>query len=102
MTLVAGAAEVVITPPVGTFLDGYGARNSGSIAVHDNLHARAVVVDDGATQAAIVGCDLIGVDRRLVTAAREYAAKATDIPPQNIMIAATHTHAGPAGLRRDL
>src|SRR5205085_2179573 len=31
MTLLAGAAEVVITPPIGTFLDGYGARNSGSI-----------------------------------------------------------------------
>src|SRR5439155_11576298 len=102
MTLLAGGAEVVITPPVGTFLDGYGARNSGSVGVHDDLHARAIVVDDGATAAAVVGCDLIGVDRRLVAAAREHASKATGIPPQNIMIAATHTHAGPAGLRRDL
>ena len=102
MTLLAGAAEVVITPPVGTFLDGYGARNSGSVGVHDDLHARALVVDDGTTQAAIVGCDLIGVDRRLVAAARDHAANATGIPPQHIMIAATHTHAGPAGLRRDL
>ncbi|MHB8375964.1 MAG: neutral/alkaline non-lysosomal ceramidase N-terminal domain-containing protein [Dehalococcoidia bacterium] len=102
MTLLAGAAEVVITPPVGTPLDGYGGRAGGSVAVHDDLHARAIVVDDETTQAAIVGCDLIGVDRRLVAAARERASAATGIPAAHIMIAATHTHAGPAGLRRDL
>ena len=102
MTLLAGAAQVVITPPVGTFLDGYGARSSGSIGVHDDLHARAIVIDDGTTQAAVVGCDLIGVDRRLVAMARERAAAATGSPSANMRIAATHTHAGPAGLRRDL
>ncbi len=102
MTLLAGAAEVVITPPVGTFLDGYGARTTGSIGVHDDLHARAIVIDDGTMQAAVVGCDLIGVDRRLVAMARERASAATGIPAANMMIAATHTHAGPAGLRRDL
>ena len=41
MTFRAGAAEVVITPPVGTFLDGYGSRSSGSTGVHDDLYARA-------------------------------------------------------------
>ena len=69
-TLLAGAAEVVITPPVGTLLDGYGARTSGSVGVHDDLHARALVIDDGATQVALVSCDLIAVDRRLVAAVR--------------------------------
>ncbi|HZP56718.1 MAG TPA: neutral/alkaline non-lysosomal ceramidase N-terminal domain-containing protein [Dehalococcoidia bacterium] len=102
MALLAGAAEAVITPPVGTPLDGYGGRVGGATGVHDDLHVRAIVVDDGTTQAAIAGCDLIGVDRRLVADARERASAATAIPAQNIMVAATHTHAGPAGLRRDL
>jgi len=102
MTLLAGAAEIVITPPVGTLLDGYGGRDGGCVGVHDDLHARALVADDGTTQCAIVSCELIGVDRRLVAAARERASEATGIPATNIMIAATHTHAGPAGLRRDL
>ena len=101
-TLLAGSAEVVITPPVGTFLDGYGARTSGSVGVHDELHARALVIDDGATQVALVSCDLIAVDRRLVAAAREMAAAATGIAARNMLVAATHTHAGPAGLRADL
>lgn len=98
----AGAAEVVITPPVGALLDGYSGREGGATGVHDDLHARALVVDDGATQAAIVGCDLIGVDRRLVAMVRERASAATGIPAGHMMVAATHTHAGPAGLRRDL
>lgn len=98
----AGGAEVVMTPPVGTALDGYGGRVGGAIGVHDDLHARALVVDDGTARAAILACDLVGVDRRLVAAVRGRVEAATDIPAANIMVAATHTHAGPAGLRRDL
>ena len=75
MTLLAGAAEVVITPPIGTYLDGYGARASGSVGVHDDLHARALVADDGTTQVALVSCDLIGVDRRLVGERRARGAE---------------------------
>lgn len=102
MTFRAGAFEVVITPPVGTYLDGYGNRSSGSVGVHDDLHARAIVVDDGATQAAIVACDLIGIDRRLAAAVRQIAHEAVGIPREHIMVSATHTHAGPAGLRADM
>lgn len=102
MTLLVGSADVIITPPVGTALEGYGERVSGATGVHDDLHARALVLDDGRTRAAIVSCDLVGVDRRLVARVREIAAAATGIPAAQIMVAATHTHAGPAGLRPDL
>lgn len=98
--LLVGAAEVVITPPVGTWLEGYGARTSGSVGVHDDLHARALVLDDGTTSAAIVSCDLIGVDRHQTAAVRELVAAATDIPGSHVMVAATHTHAGPRGMHR--
>lgn len=100
MPLLAGTAEVVITPPVGTFLEGYGARSSGSVGVHDDLHARAIAVDDSTTQAAIVSCDLIGIDRHTTAAVRALVAEATDIPAEHVMVAATHTHAGPVGMHR--
>jgi hypothetical protein len=80
-------------------MDGYTARVGPSQGVHDDLHARAIVIDDGETSIALVSCDLLGVDRRLVAEARDHASRATDIPPENIFIAATHTHGGPAGLR---
>ncbi len=90
----------MITPPVGTWLEGYGARTSGSVGVHDDLHARALVLDDGATQAAVVSCDLIGVDRHTTEAVRGLVAAATDIPAEHVMVCATHTHAGPRGMHR--
>ncbi len=102
MTLSAGVASAIITPPVGTPMEGYSARQGVSQGVHDDLHARALVLDDGATTVALVSCDLLGVDRRLVAQARALAAETTGIEPSNILIAATHTHAGPVGLRLDV
>jgi hypothetical protein len=96
-----GASAIDITPPVGTALDGYGGRTDVSLGVHDPLFARCLFVDDGATQLAIVVCDLIGVGRRLVARARELTAERPGIPPEHVLIAATHTHAGPAGVRGD-
>ncbi|MGB2694545.1 MAG: neutral/alkaline non-lysosomal ceramidase N-terminal domain-containing protein [Dehalococcoidia bacterium] len=101
MTLSAGIAAAIITPPVGTAMEGYSARADVSQGVHDDLHARALVLDDGSTTVALVSCDLLGVDRRLVAEARTLAADATGIEPSNILVAATHTHQGPIGLRRD-
>jgi len=101
MTFSAGAATAIITPPVGTWLEGYGGKDHGSVGVHDDLYARALVIDDGDTKVGLVSCDLIGVDRRLVAEARRVAADATGMAPEHIMIAATHTHQGPAGLRFD-
>jgi hypothetical protein len=98
MTLTAGHASVVITPPIGTYLEGYFPADDVSQGVHDDLHARALVLDDGETAVAIVSCDLLGVDRHLVAEARALASKRTGIPGEHIVIAGTHTHAGPAGL----
>ena len=97
-----GSAEAVITPPVGTPMDGYSARQGVATAVHDDLHARALVLDDGRSRLAIVSCDLVGVDWRLVARARELVQASTGIPGSEVMVAATHTHSGPGGLRRDM
>ncbi|MGE0601210.1 MAG: neutral/alkaline non-lysosomal ceramidase N-terminal domain-containing protein [Dehalococcoidia bacterium] len=94
-----GAAAIDITPPVGTALDGYGGRTDVSLGVHDPLFARALYLDDGATQLALVVCDLIGIGSFLAQRARELIAERPGIPASNVMISATHTHAGPAGVR---
>src|SRR5689334_21762455 len=94
----AGAAEVVITPPVGGEMDGYGARTSGSIGVHDDLLAHALVLDDGTRRAAIVTCDLLFIDAPIVAAVRAAAEQRWNIPPERLLVAATHTHQGPRGV----
>lgn len=94
-----GASAIDITPPVGTALDGYGGRVDVSLGIHDPLFARCLFLDDGSTQLALVVCDLIGIGSFLAERARELIAERPGIPAQNVLVAATHTHAGPAGVR---
>lgn len=89
-----GAATVKITPPLGTPLAGYYSVR-GSEGVLDDIHARAVVLDDGATQVAMVTCDLIGLSRPVVLEARRIITEQTGIPSLHVMISATHTHTAP-------
>src|SRR5512146_2860728 len=94
----AGAAEVVVTPPVGIQLEGYGGRTAGSIGIHDELYAHALVLDDGTTRVGIVSVDTLGTDRHLVKRIRNEVSERTKISPENLLVLATHTHGGPRGL----
>jgi hypothetical protein len=89
-----GAAEVDITPPIGYRLAGYFSERL-STGVHDPLHAKALVLQQGPQQLALVACDLIGVPLDVTTNARARTSKRTGIPVSNIVICATHTHTGP-------
>lgn len=92
----AGIAKGSITPPVGVDLTGYIGRPGPSARVHDELYATALVLDDGATKAAIVSLDILGIDFDQDAALRKDISETTGIRPQNILIASSHTHAGPA------
>src|ERR1041384_906446 len=89
-----GTAEVVITPPTGIPMAGYYSTRL-STGVHDDLHAKAIVLSSGGQQAAIVACDLIGIPPAVIEEARELIQSATGIPGGNVMISATHSHTGP-------
>lgn len=92
----AGCARLAITPPLGISLAGFSARTTGAQGVHDDLYARAVVIEDGATRLALAVCDLCELDETFVAATRRRIEAAAGIPMHAIMIAATHTHAAPA------
>ncbi|MGI8925557.1 MAG: neutral/alkaline non-lysosomal ceramidase N-terminal domain-containing protein [Tepidiformaceae bacterium] len=94
-----GVSAIDITPAVGTPLDGYGGRTDVSLGVHDPLFARCLYLEEGDTRLALVVCDLVGVGRGLVERARALIAERPGLPGSHILIAATHTHAGPAGVR---
>lgn len=91
----AGAATSNITPPLGISLDGPISQNGPALHVHDELHARAIVLDDGATKLAIVICDATMIGRELFDEAKAIASKTTGIPPSRMLMAATHTHSTP-------
>lgn len=90
----AGAARVVINPPNGAGMAGYYNFRACD-GVLDDIHAHALVLDDGTSRAALVTLDLIGSPRELVEAVRAEVQKAGRIPGPHVMISATHAHTGP-------
>ncbi len=87
----AGAYAADITPtyfPVSSTPH----RDHQISKVHDRLHARCIVLDNGLTRIAIVICDNNMIPREIFDAAKTKAAAATGIPAQNMLMAATHTH----------
>lgn len=89
----AGFAEKNITPPPGTERAG-GYYKMYIAEAHDTLKARAAVFDDGKNLIAFVGIDCCMIGKRTVNAARKLIGKSCGIKPENIMIAASHTHSG--------
>ena len=92
----AAASEIDITPPIGTYLSGYGMRTQPSKSIHDPLMARGVLIEDGRTKFVIISCELIGFGTESVAEMRSEIFKEISIPKKNILISCTHTHSGPA------
>ncbi len=94
----AGAARIDITPAPEAALpmSGYSGRKEGFKGIHDDLSVRAIVVDDGTTQAALIACEVIGISSDLWTKITTRLTQETAIPTANIILAAVHTHAAPA------
>jgi hypothetical protein len=92
--LKCGFAVSDITPPVGYRMSGYFYERF-STGVANPLLAKAVVLQQGDQRLAWVFCDLVGVPAHVTTLVREQASKESNIPRDNLFIAATHTHTGP-------
>jgi hypothetical protein len=58
----AGFGQVEITPPLGLDIAG-SLSPTASRGTRDPLFARALVLDDGRTRAALVSLDLLAIER---------------------------------------
>lgn len=87
----AGAATSNITPPLGELIVG-GWKPIPAKHIHDELHARCLILDDGTTKIGFVICDNVGIPREVFDTARKLIAAETDLDPSKILMASTHTH----------
>ena len=92
--LLAGAATSVITPSLGASLCG-SMQDRTAVGVHDELQARALVLDNGETKMALVVLDLIAANKDWLAEIKHQIHSFTKIPLGNILIACTHTHSAP-------
>jgi neutral ceramidase len=91
-----GLASVKITPPQPVFMAGYAGRNKPYESVHDDLWAKAMVLEDATgTRGILITTDLIGFPAEIATPLRERIAEKTQTPAKSIIINSSHTHTGP-------
>jgi hypothetical protein len=91
-TLKAGAALRVITPEKLLPISGGVGIPKKPVGKKGDLFARALVLEKGKTRIAIVSIDNLGWPSVLANRSRKMIDV---IPPENILIGATHTHSAP-------
>ncbi len=89
-----GAATSNITPRLGISINGHFSDRKAA-HVHDELHARCLVLDDGTNRLALVVCDSCMIPREVTDEAKAQIAKRVGLPPERVLISATHTHTAP-------
>jgi len=100
----AGASTSNITPPLGTPIVGNFVEPPAT-QIHDELHARCLVLDDGTTQLAFVIVDNVGINQEVFDEAKHQIHERTGLPEEHLLMSAVHTHsatsaAGGSGIRR--
>jgi neutral ceramidase len=92
----AGAVATDVTPIKFPVIINGNMTEVLATEVVDRLHARALVLDDGTNQAAIVIVDNCMMPRDLLDRAKSLASEVTGIPTNHMLIAATHAHSAPS------
>lgn len=98
----AGVAVVDVTPPVGLRLSGFAARTAPCDGVYLPLRAVVTALTERATGARVVlvSAEWLGFYDR-TEPLRALITAATGVPRDHIVLAATHTHCGPAVHRHE-
>ncbi|MBC8870871.1 MAG: neutral/alkaline non-lysosomal ceramidase N-terminal domain-containing protein [Planctomycetes bacterium] len=98
-SLRAGEGIVDITPPLGIELAGFhrAPGNERRIeGIRQTMAARALVLQHGDAQVAIISLDSAGVSQDLAGRIQRQVASQTGILASNVRVCATHTHSAPA------
>jgi len=91
----AGAAQVDITPPLGTQIAGDIGRPRPAEVVVEPLYARALVMEAGGRKVCIVSTDLCAITDEWNEAIRRSAAEKFGFDHDAIMIHPVQNHAAP-------
>jgi neutral ceramidase len=93
--LLAGAAEVDLTPPPGLPKAGYSRNAHTGTGFRTRLRARVVHLRSGTSSVAVVATDLLGGSAVLQHLVAARVRESTDVPLAGIFLGATHTHGAP-------
>ena len=93
----AGLASTVITPEQPMWMAGYAARNKPSEGKVHDLRAKTLALEDAqGARMVIVTMDLLGISRTSRDWLQKEAGRLYKLPPERLLLSASHTHCGPA------
>jgi neutral ceramidase len=95
--LTAGAARVLMAPPLPVVRAGYGPRKAVAESERDPLEVRAIVLRASGRAVAIVLADLVLIPGDLAAALE---ARVADLRLDAVVLVATHTHSSVGGFDR--
>ncbi len=96
-----GISVVDISPKKGIELCGYAARSGGNTGILDNVYVKTIAIDDGNKKAALISCDLLGLDFEIISSIKNKAKKELGLDTKALMIASIHTHSGPVTIHNN-
>jgi hypothetical protein len=92
----AGTAVETVTPEEPMWMAGLSARDAPSEGTIQDLHAKALALeDDAGDRVVMVSLEILFVPRELRLAVERRCRSEFDLQPSSILITATHTHCGP-------
>lgn len=92
----AGAASIDITPEELMWMAGYAGRKKPADGIAQRLYGKAVAVEDQqGKRLVMVTLDLIGVLRSLRDTVERQVEEKYGLPPESLLLNASHTHCGP-------
>lgn len=92
----AGVASAKITPEQPMWMAGYAARKKPSEGTWQDLYAKALALEDEqGGRLVIITLDLIGVLTSLREAVEKQLQEELGLPPERLLMNASHTHSGP-------
>lgn len=98
----AGVASARITPGRPLPMAGYAGRKEPAEGTEQELYAKAIALDDGVGGRTIwITLDLIGVTRDLRETVARRVEETVGLPPEALLLNASHTHCGPEYVHAD-
>jgi neutral ceramidase len=100
--LKAGVSKQIVTPP--TWVPYLTSSGNGTCApfegVHDDLYARALVLDDGDRAICVLAVDAIGYENSILGEGRDFTRELRErvireTGMEDLMLCATHSHSTP-------
>ena len=88
----AGASTANISPNLGDGIAGGWIPLPVATHIHDELHARSLVLDDGKIKLVLVVADNVELPREVFDEAKRMITGETGIPKERILMSSTHTH----------